>query len=179
MYLAGPKKALVDRYMDMFTPEDMKSCAEEVLAATSEELQIWVDHQCFIRRSRRGAQNILDVRWVAKWKRVKKKHDPRQKQRVVRMRMTLRGLKDGETEGLITYDGTSSRTSQKVVTSEAVCLGWTLATIDVEAFLKKAHTRSSLEPQTTRLARSTLSRTQTLLQQPCANSRIRRLRSPA
>ena len=51
--------------------------------------------------------------------------------------MTLRGFKDVETDGLNTYAGTSSRSSQKLVTSEAVCQGWALTTIDVKnAFLK-------------------------------------------
>lgn len=51
--------------------------------------------------------------------------------------MTLLGFKDVEAEGLNTYAGTSFRISQKVVTSEAVCRGWSLTAIDVkEAFVK-------------------------------------------
>lgn len=122
---------------DLLTPEEIKSCAKEILAATQEELEIWIDHQCFTRRPRQGARNILDVRWVAKWKWGKKKGDPTHKQRIIRMRMTLRGFKDVEAECLITCAGTSSRTSQNIVTSDAVCCGWTLTVIDVKkAFLK-------------------------------------------
>lgn len=40
--------------------------------------------------------------------------------------MTLRGFKDVEADGLITYAGTSTRTSHKAVTSEAVRRGWPL-----------------------------------------------------
>ena len=56
---------------------------------------------------------------------------------MIRMRMTLRGFKDLDAEHLDTYAGTSSRSSQRLVTSEAVIRGWALATIDVrKAFLK-------------------------------------------
>lgn len=51
--------------------------------------------------------------------------------------MTLRGYTDVEAEGLIAYAGTSTWTSQKVVTSEVVCRGWSLTAIDVKkAFVK-------------------------------------------
>ena len=47
------------------------------------------------------------------------------------MRMTLRLFKDMEAEGLVTYAGTSSRPSQRLIASEAVIRGWPLTTIDV------------------------------------------------
>lgn len=137
MYVAGPKKAVVVRDTDLLAPEEMRSCAKEVTAAMKEELQIWVDHSCCTRRPRKGARNVLDSRWVARWKWVKRKDDPSQKQRIIRMRITLRGSKDIEAEGLVTHAGTNSRTSQKVVTSAAVWRNWPLTAIDVkQAFLK-------------------------------------------
>ena len=131
----GPKKAIVDRDTDLLTPEEYQRHAKEVAAAVLEELKIWIAHECFTRRPRRGARNILDVRWVGKWKWVKNKEGG--KTRIIRMRMTLRGFKDREAEGLDTYAGTSSRLSQRIVVSEAVCQGWSMTTIDVKkAFLK-------------------------------------------
>lgn len=57
--------------------------------------------------------------------------------RVIRMRMTQHGFKDSEAEGLLTYAGTSSRVSQRIVVSEVVCRSWTFVAIDVQkAFLK-------------------------------------------
>ena len=57
--------------------------------------------------------------------------------RIIRMRMTLRGFKDLEDEGLVTFAGTSTRNSQRIVTSEAAVRGWPLTTLDVKkAFLK-------------------------------------------
>lgn len=76
IYLARPKKAVVERDTDVLTRDEMKTRAKEVTVATEEELQIWVGHGCFTRHPRQGARNILDVRWVAKWKWVKKQDDP-------------------------------------------------------------------------------------------------------
>ena len=53
------------------------------------------------------------------------------------MRMTLRGFKDEDADGLVTFAGTSSRNSPRVAVSEAAIRGWPLTTLDVKkAFLK-------------------------------------------
>jgi len=46
-----------------------------------------------------------------------------QTRRVIRARLTIRGFKDMDAKGLETYAGTSQRYSQRIVASEAVCLG--------------------------------------------------------
>ena len=67
-YLAGNcRTAVVEREDDLLTKEDMYKYPKEVASASLEELQTWIDHDCFRRKSRRGARNILDVRWVVKW----------------------------------------------------------------------------------------------------------------
>jgi hypothetical protein len=71
VYVAGNKKAVVERDTDLLTQDEFRRHAPEVAASTLEELNIWVNHQCFQRRPRQGARNILDVRWVAKWKWIK------------------------------------------------------------------------------------------------------------
>ena len=63
---SSSKKAVVERDTDLLTPDEFRIHAKEVAAATHEELKIWIDHGCFTRRSRQGARNILDVRWVGK-----------------------------------------------------------------------------------------------------------------
>ena len=101
-----------------------------------EELKIWIQHG-FTRRPRKGARNILDVRWACKWKKVKDKTGPTNINRIIRMRMTLRGFKDTEAAGLVTFAGTASRVAQRIVVSEAACQGWSLTALDVKrAFLK-------------------------------------------
>ena len=51
--------------------------------------------------------------------------------RVIRLRMTFRGYKDSVSNDMETYSGTSSRTSQRVVTSEAAARGWAMAALDI------------------------------------------------
>ena len=82
-------------------------------------------------RARVGARNILDCRWVGKWKKVKSKTDPTQLVRVIRMRLTLRGFKDVDADSISTYAGTSSRVSQRLIISEAAVRGWGVEALDV------------------------------------------------
>ena len=144
------KRAVVERDDDILTPNELQQHKKLVLAGIREELISWIKHKCFERKPRRLARNILDVRWVAKWKFVKassvdkgyaidatttKREDG--KVRVIRMRMTLRGSKDWDALMLETYSGTAKRLSQKLVASEAATRGWAMAAIDIrKAFLK-------------------------------------------
>ena len=128
---------VVERSDDLLTKDDYQRYPREVAAATLEELETWIHHKCFTRKPRKGARNVLDVRWVARWKYRKDPKDSSKQIRTIRMRLTLRGFKDTEAEDLVTFAGTSSRLSQRIVVSEAVMRGWPLATVDVkQAFLK-------------------------------------------
>ena len=136
-YVASSKKTVIDRDTDLLTPEEYAQNKSEVAAAIKEELMVWIQHKCFARKPRKNARNILDVRWVGKWKMTKDKLDETKKNRIIRMRMTLRGFKDRDADSLETYAGTSSKVSQRLVVSEAVCQGWPLTAIDIaKAFLK-------------------------------------------
>ena len=75
---------------------------------------------------------MLDSRFVAKWKILPTG------QRIIRMRMAVRGFKDWEADWLESYAGTASRSSQKILSSEVAChKGWTYITVDIEkAFLQ-------------------------------------------
>ena len=66
VYLASYKTAIVEKDTDQLTAEDYRSYGKEVQAAILEGFRVWIDHQCFTRRPRHGATNILDVRWVGK-----------------------------------------------------------------------------------------------------------------
>ena len=153
VYLAPLKTAVVERDTDLLTDAEYYKFAGEVSAAILEELRIWIVHQCFTRRPRKGARNVLDVRWVGKWKWVKSKIDPSKKVRIIRMRMTLRGFKDVDAADLITFAGTSSRVSQRIVVSEACCRGWPLAAIDVKKAFLKGITYAELAATTNEPAR--------------------------
>ena len=52
-------------------------------------------------------------------------------QRIVRARLTLRGFKDMENNDIARYAGTSARSSQKVLVSEAARRNWGICTTDI------------------------------------------------
>ena len=136
------KKVVIERDTDLLTNEEYQTHHKMVLAAVYEELVTWIEHKCFSRKLRKNSWNVLDVKWVGKWKWVKVAPKPNagsqvEKTRIIRMRMTLRGFKDQEADGLITFAGTSTRNSQRLVVSEAAIRGWPVTTLDVKkAFLK-------------------------------------------
>ena len=85
-YVAHGKKAVVDRDTDLLTADEYRENRKAVAASVLEELKIWITRKCFTRRWRKGAYNILDVKWVGKWKWVKVKDlaDPERKVRIIR-----------------------------------------------------------------------------------------------
>ena len=84
---------------------------------------------------RAQARNIIDCRWVRKWK-VEEQGDGTTK-RYIRSRLTVRGFKDRDADKVSTYAGTSTRYSQRIVVSVAAIKRWSLATADISnAFLQ-------------------------------------------
>jgi hypothetical protein len=118
----------------------------EVEKAMLQELQTWAKLKCFSRRPRHSARNIIDVRWVLKnkWEvptidasRGGRDSPEAEAVRIVRARLTVRGFKDQERKDVDRYAGTSARSSQKLLVSEAVLRGWDLCTADIsKAFLQ-------------------------------------------
>ena len=135
----------MERDDDVLTPEEVKLHDDEVKAAMFKELITWAKHKCFSRRSRLNAHNIIDCRWVLKWKWEEEtlsiansaSGQVAKKGRVIRARLTVRGFKDVDKGHVATYAGTSQRYSQRIIVSEAVLRGWDLATTDIsKAFLQ-------------------------------------------
>ena len=110
------------------------------------ELQTWEKLKCFSRRPREGARNIIDVRWVIKYKYETPTMDAKaggshraeaKPERTIRARLTVRGFKDSDKADIDRYAGTSSKCSQKVLVSEAVRNQWPVFTADIsKAFLQ-------------------------------------------
>jgi len=134
--LAGTKRAVIQRDSDLLTNDELQNNHKLVQAAILEELRIWVKHNCFEIRERKTARNIMTSRFVAKWK-IITGLDGKQ-QRIIRMRMAIRGFLDWDASNLETYAGTARRQSQRLLASETACQeGWDLVTIDIEkAFLQ-------------------------------------------
>ena len=103
------RQVVVKRDDDVLTPEQLKEHWPEVRQAMLKELQTWNKLQCFSRRPRKGARNILDVRWVYKFKWEIPTVDVTRggghstetlsPVRVIRARLTVRGFKDAERGG--------------------------------------------------------------------------------
>ena len=128
---SATRRIVVQRDDDLLTPDQVKEHWDEVQKARFKELGIWNDHKCFSRKLRRDAHNIIDTRWVIKFKWVQKDG---KWVRIIRARLTVRGFKDSGKGDVDRYAGTSSRSSQKVVVSEAVARGWDILSADLESF---------------------------------------------
>ena len=94
------------------------------------EFLTWAKLRCFSRRKKREAKNIIDCRWVIKWKheiattslKTDRSQGPatggsvhvetgtgRVTKRVTRARLTACGFKDRQAQDLDSYAGTSQR----------------------------------------------------------------------
>eukprot|EP00971_Amphidinium_carterae_P302766 6015957-Amphidinium_carterae.1 len=60
-----------------------------------EELQRWLHYKCFSRAPRTATKNIVDVRWVLKWK-----LQGQPPVRKLRARLTVRGFRDHDADWL-------------------------------------------------------------------------------
>ena len=141
------RQVVVQRDDDILTPDQLKSHWAEVRKAMLKELQTWCKLKCFSRRPRKGARNVIDVRWVIKFKWEVPTSDAEGSQsgnreaakpvRTIRARLTVRGFKDHEKNDIDRYAGTSSRISQKLIVSEAVRNHWPILSADIsKAFLQ-------------------------------------------
>lgn len=136
MYHTMSKVEVIKRASDILSKEELITHKTEVEAAILEELRIWNNYNCFKMFPRKGARNIIDSRFVAKWK-VKDLKRPYES-RVIRMRMALRGFKEWCAENLDTYAATGSKVSQRLLLSEAACNPqWSFLSLDInKAFLQ-------------------------------------------
>ena len=140
----GPNKVrqvVVKRDDDILTGAQLKEHWPEVRKAMLKELQTWNQLKCFSRRPRKGARNIIDVRWVIKFnwevptvdvhKGGERSSEAPEPVRTIRARLTVRGFKDSERNDIDRYAGTSTRCSQKLIVSEAVRNHWPICTADI------------------------------------------------
>ena len=131
------KKAVVERKDHNLSPTEINQNWTEVAAAMQKELKTWAEMGCICRKPRDQARNIIDCRWVLKWKEdaeVKDASDSMKatvKRWVISARLCLRGFKDLDAKGLESYAGTASRFTQRILVSEAVIRKWDLCTTDI------------------------------------------------
>ncbi|CAK9013617.1 S-adenosylmethionine synthase 2 (AdoMet synthase 2) (Methionine adenosyltransferase 2) (MAT 2), partial [Durusdinium trenchii] len=124
-------QAVIDRNDDLLTDQEIRENAELVTQAILDELKTWQSFGCFERQPRAEATNLIDSKWVLKWK---FKGD----QRIIRARLCLRGFKEHQADDQNNSSPTATRLSQRLMVSEAALRPhWTLASCDVpKAFLQ-------------------------------------------
>ena len=149
VYLNGSKnkKTVIERDTDNLTADEFVEHKPAVDAAILEELRVWVKYSTFERWPRQGSQNIMTSRFVAKWKWIDNADGKRQ--RIIRMRMTIRGFQDWYAHLEENYSPTASRVSQRIVSSEAACHpDWIFVTIDIEKAFLQGLTYKEIQAET-------------------------------
>eukprot|EP00439_Symbiodinium_sp_Y106_P049299 s2398_g6.t1 len=136
VYASGYRNAVIQRDSDLLTSSEMQQHRTAVSAAILEELKIWERYKCFRRVSRKSAHNVMDSKFVAKWKVIK--DDAGADKRIIRMRLALRGFKDLQAAELEAHAATASRQSQRCLCSEAALHPeWKFIALDInKAFLQ-------------------------------------------
>ena len=129
-YKTGQQETVIEREANILTLTEANERRQDCVDAMRDELQRWVSLQAMERYPRRLAKNVIDSRWVIKWKQVDGVW-------VIKARLTVRGYKDIQATDLRTFAGTTTRWGQRVVNSVAAQKGWTIFTADVsQAFLR-------------------------------------------
>ena len=113
LYPSGHKKTVVERENNILTLEEAQLHGKLAEQAMLDEMTRWHTLGAFQRMDRRLASNVIDARWVLKWKIVNGK-------RIIQARLVVRGFKDLQASSLSTFAGTTSRWGQRFVNSVAV-----------------------------------------------------------
>jgi len=130
VYPSGVKRTVVEREQNIISREEALKHEKECNQAMLDELKRWLNLGAFERVSKKHAGNVIDARWVLKWKVVNS-------ERIIQARLVVRGFKDLQAAQLSTFAGTTTRWGQRLVNSVAAQHGWPLFTADVsQAFLR-------------------------------------------
>ena len=93
----------IEREADSLTPAQLKEHALAVDEACLSELKKWTSLGALKIRKRLGSPNVMDSRWVIRFKRTP------DGSLTIKARLCIRGFKDGQIELLDTFAGTASR----------------------------------------------------------------------
>ena len=129
-YPSGAKRTVVERENNILSREEALKHEKQCNQAMLDELRRWLNLGAFERCSKEHAGNIIDARWVLKWKVVNG-------DRIVQARLVVRGFKDLQAAQLSTFAGTTTRWGQRLVNSVAAQQRWPRFTADAsQAFLR-------------------------------------------
>eukprot|EP00971_Amphidinium_carterae_P261602 5189898-Amphidinium_carterae.1 len=116
------------------TKDDEQHHRKEILEGKRGEVGSWVEHDVLETVALTAARNVVDARWVLRWK------FTGEGERKVKARLCLRGFRDQQKYDLDTVAFTASRLSQRIVCSMSVVFVWTLISLDIStAFLQGSY----------------------------------------
>ena len=141
---------------DILTKQQISEHWPEVEKPMPKELMTWAKLKCFSRKPRSEARNIIDTRWVIKWKwdtpttdvstsssATAPSPDNKEAIRTIRSRLAVREFKDQDKGDVDRYAGTSSRCSQKLLVKKPFAEDGRLPRpISAKRFSKESLTRS-------------------------------------
>eukprot|EP00971_Amphidinium_carterae_P181024 3590931-Amphidinium_carterae.1 len=115
------------------TDDDLSTHADKIRQADLQELGAFVDHEVLEEIAPANARNIIDGKWVRRWK-FDAKGD-----RNVKSRFCLRGFRDKQKDSMNTAAFTASRMTQKIVTSMSVLVDHAMISLDISTAFLQGH----------------------------------------
>ena len=112
--------------MSILTKEELSKYKAQVEEAMLKDLQSWHSEGAWQMAERATAENLIDSRWVIKWKLI-------DGLKAVKARLCVRGFKDRQADWLETHASTASRWGQRLVCQIVAQLQWRLFSFDVSA----------------------------------------------
>ena len=118
---------------DELTKDELRTYSKEVDQAKTKELSGWHKLEALKCIPRAHGTNIVDSRWVLRWK-----PDPTSPNgKTIKARLVVRGFKDSQGDSVDTFASTATRWAQRLVISVAVQNNWQIRCLDVsQAFLQ-------------------------------------------
>ena len=124
--------------MNVLMLDEARANLPQDTEAIFDELACWVEHDSFVRQPTARATNVLDSRWVLKWKMI-------DAVRAVKARLPVRGYKDNQAYEVNVYAGTASQWGQRLVNMICAQNQWEMFSADISQALLRGLTFEEVE----------------------------------
>ena len=102
VYPSGMKRTVVERKDNILSRDEALQHEKACNQAMLDELKRWLNLGAFARSPKKYASNVIDARWVLKWK-------TGNGERIISARLVVRGFKDLQAAQLSTIADTTTR----------------------------------------------------------------------
>eukprot|EP00971_Amphidinium_carterae_P005715 113295-Amphidinium_carterae.1 len=131
------QQQVIKKEMDALTAAEQVQHGAELEKARASELGKLFDLKCFERKPKSSAGNLVDTRWIYRWKKIDSKKQ-------IKARITLRGFMDKADTA--SFAGTASKAAQRIVNSASTWhSSYQLASVDVSSAFARGLTFSQLQ----------------------------------